>query len=109
MKWIYIALIIGIILIAAISYIDIYIANTVTSYPYPIDRYMEDPLYCEQDSDCTYQTSCECKCPVPVNTYNLKIYRCAPCPPTVIRDLYCSNTMPKCISNQCNLVSLFEQ
>ena len=70
------------------------------------NRFVNDPLYCLKDSDCTLQeTSCnDCGCPIPVNIFNVKELECAP--PSdgdIACTLYCPPTTSKCIYMKCTL------
>lgn len=64
--------------------------------------------YCEVDSDCVIQDSCNtCSCPVVINKDNLTDFAC----PHVEElfpsecDLYCELTVPKCVDGYCELVA----
>ncbi len=78
--------------------------------PVPVDpnqKYLDNPLYCEKDSDCTKQeTSCVCPgCDAnPINVYNFKQLDCTQAP-AMACDRMCLDLTPKCQNNQCVLVS----
>ena len=69
------------------------------------DRFLTDPLYCKEDSDCTRQaTACHgCGCPEPINIYNRVELDCEPS--EYACTLECEFTIPKCINNECKLLA----
>ena len=76
--------------------------------PAPDERYLTDPLYCEQDADCAYQpteASCRgCNCPYIVNVYNYETIQCSgtedPC------DFMCPYNWLGCLDSQCQAASV---
>ncbi|HLC48556.1 MAG TPA: hypothetical protein VJI13_05775 [Candidatus Norongarragalinales archaeon] len=76
--------------------------NPPQSTPSPtIDaKYLNDPLYCENDEDCTrQQTSC---CYGPVNIYNVKPFTPEEGDGSFCK-MVCRYTVPKCVENICIL------
>ncbi|MBI2110558.1 hypothetical protein HYT51_02150 [Candidatus Woesearchaeota archaeon] len=73
---------------------------------YKREQKINDPLYCEKDSDCTFQyteATCRlCNCPRPINIYNVKEFNCSNS--TDFCDMYCPPSTLKCIQNKCTEV-----
>ena len=65
-------------------------------------KFMGNPLYCEKDSDCTFQeTNCNsCSCPHPVNIFNVKVLDCSNAP-LARCNVVCQPFDVKCIDNVC--------
>ncbi len=63
-------------------------------------EFFEDPIYCEVDSDCTYQEVCGCDKMEAINVYNERNEGCKD-------ELECLVEPPKkveCVNNKCELV-----
>lgn len=66
-------------------------------------KYLDESLYCEKDSDCTWQKNdCGgCSCPEPINKANLTDLDCTEYDPSLRCALACETKNLKCINNSC--------
>ena len=87
-KKIFLAIII--ILFIIIVFLFVFKNNIEASYKGIYVKYIENPQYCEQDSDCDQKSNC-----VPVNIYNFDI---------TLENCKSIADGSKCINNKCELV-----